>query len=92
MSAPNQEWATIHPSVFKNSWGPAQRVPAMLRPSGAVRYRCPVSHSFVLITDPAILARLAERNMRIRCMDCGEMHMLEKELFAPEIVGDTPKP
>ena len=81
MSAPSQEWATIHPSVFKNSWGPARRVPAMLRPSGAVRYRCPVSNSFVLVTDPAVLARIAERNIRVRCMDCGVMHMLEKELF-----------
>ncbi len=58
-------------------------MPATLRPSGAVRYRCPVSGSFVLVTDPATLARLAERDTRLRCMDCGEMHLLARDAPAP---------
>ena len=55
------------------------RVAATLRPSGAVRYRCPVTGCFVLITDPSMLARIAERDSRTRCMDCGEMHFLRQE-------------
>jgi hypothetical protein len=92
MSLPNQEWATIHPSVFRHSTEPARRVPTTLRPSGAVRYRCPVSGSFVLVTDPATLARIAERDTRLRCMDCGEMHLLARDLPAPGIVGQAAKP
>ena len=92
MSLPNQEWATIHPSAFRHSTEPARRVPATLRPSGAVRYRCPVSGSFVLVTDPATLARLAERDTRLRCMDCGEMHLLARDLPASGIVGQAAKP
>jgi hypothetical protein len=80
MSAPSQEWSTIHPSVFKSSAEPAHRVSATLRPSGAVRYCCPVTGSFVLVTDPTALARIAEHDIRVRCMDCGEMHLLEKKL------------
>jgi len=92
MSLPNQEWATIHPSVFRHSAEPAQRVPATLRPSGAVRYRCPVSGSFVLVTDPSTLARIAERNSRVRCLDCGEMHLLAQDTPAPGIVGKAATP
>ena len=92
MSQPNQEWATIHPSVFRHSGEPAQRVPATLRPSGAVRYRCPVSGSFVLVTEPATLARIAERDTRLRCLDCGEMHLLAHDTPALGIVGKAPKP
>jgi len=90
---PKQEWGTLHPSVFRHSAEPAARVPAMLRPSGAVRYRCPVSGSFVLVTDPSTLARLAERDTRSRCMDCGEMHLLaSKSPASGGIVGKAVKP
>lgn len=89
MTSPSQNWSTIHPSVFRHSAEPARRVPATLRPSGAVRYRCPVSGSFVLVTDAATLARVSERDIRLRCPDCGEMHLLEKETV-DGIVADTP--
>jgi len=92
MSLPSQEWATIHPSVFRHSAEPVRRVPATLRPSGAVRYRCPVSGGFVLVTEPATIARIAEREIRLRCMDCGEMHLLAQDAPAPGIVGKAAKP
>jgi len=76
MSLPSENWGTIHPSVYRQSNEPARRVPATSRPTGAVRYRCPITHSFVLVTDPSVLARIAERDTRMRCMDCGEMHLL----------------
>ncbi|MGH6738636.1 MAG: hypothetical protein ACREDY_06330 [Bradyrhizobium sp.] len=47
-----------------------------LRPQGAVRYCCPVTGSFVLVTEVRTLAGLTERPIRLRCLDCGEMHLL----------------
>jgi len=79
MSMPNQTWGIIHPSAYRHSAEPMSRVPATLRPSGAVRYRCPVTGCFVLVTDPPTLVRIAERDSRTRCMDCGEMHFLTQE-------------
>ncbi|HEX5213193.1 MAG TPA: hypothetical protein VFW22_15825 [Pseudolabrys sp.] len=86
MSMSNQNWGGLYPSIFRHSAEPARRVPTTLRPSGAVRYRCPVSGSFVLVTEPAMLARIAERDTRLRCPDCGEMHLLAQDTPAPAIV------
>jgi hypothetical protein len=95
MSLREQNWGTIHPSVFSHALEPVRRVPATLRPRGAIRYRCPVTGSYVLVTEAAMLARLAERTSRLRCVDCGEMHLLT--LTAPTcdsatIVGEPTKP
>jgi predicted RNA-binding Zn-ribbon protein involved in translation (DUF1610 family) len=43
----------------------------------AVRYPCPVNGSVVLITDPAALALLKPPLARLRCPDCGDLHLLE---------------
>jgi hypothetical protein len=95
MSMPNQTWGTIHPSAYRHSAEPMSRVAATLRPSGAVRYRCPVTGCFVLITDPPTLARIAEHDIRTRCMECGEMHFLTQEapaLARGGIVAGPAKP
>jgi hypothetical protein len=76
MSLHSQTWATIHPSVYWHAAEPVRRVQATLRSHGAIRYCCPVTGSFVLVTEAATLARLVERNVRLRCVDCGEMHLL----------------
>jgi hypothetical protein len=75
MSLNSQDWGNIHPSAYRHAAEPVRRVAATLRPRGAVRYRCPVTGSFVLVTEAATLARLTERNTRLRCVDCGEMHL-----------------
>jgi len=70
-------------------------VQGTLRPSGAIRYRCPVTGSFVLLTDAGTLARLAERVIRLRCADCGEMHLVMQSapaLDADGIVGEPVNP
>ena len=82
MSLDSQNWATIHNSVFRHAAEPVRRVQAARRPSGAIRYRCPVTGSFVLITEAATLAGLAERAVRLRCADCGEMHLLAQDPVA----------
>ncbi len=48
-------------------------IPASVR-LGAVRYRCPESGSYVLLTDPAALKRLSTR--ALRCAGCGGEHRL----------------
>ena len=49
-------------------------VPATVRFAGAVRYRCPNSGSYVLLTDPDALQHLFVRP--IRCVGCGSLHRL----------------
>jgi hypothetical protein len=71
-----QFWANIHPSVFHNTAGPMRATEATPRPSGALRYRCPVNGSLVLVTDETTLAGLDRPRARLRCIDCGEMHLL----------------
>ena len=64
MSLPSQAWGTLHPSVFRHAAEPVRRVQATLRPSGAIRYCCPDTGSFVLITDAATLAGLQVHDLR----------------------------
>jgi hypothetical protein len=67
----------FHPSVFHASAGPLLEAATELRASGAMRYRCPVSASFVLVTEEPILDSLKARpSLRRRCPACGEMHLL----------------
>lgn len=67
----------FHPSVFHASAGPLLSAATEPRASGAMRYRCPVSASFVLVTEEPILASLkACPSLRRRCPACGEMHLL----------------
>ena len=76
MTAFLQNWASIHPSVFHMSAGPLRSAESEMRPSGALRYQCPVNGSFVLVTDEETLAELDRPRARLRCIDCGEMHLL----------------
>lgn len=72
-------FGTIHASVFGQAANAVTRAPATMRGSGALRYQCPATNSFVLVTDDATLASLAKPQPRIRCADCGEMHLLTHE-------------
>lgn len=67
----------IHPSVFHASAGPLLEAETETRAEGAVRYRCPVNDSFVLVTDDETLDCFADRPaLRRRCPACGELHLL----------------
>ena len=79
MAVPTQDWGTIHASVFSQAAAVARRAPATMRAHGALRYQCPVTGSFVLITDDATLAGLARPQARVRCMDCQETHLLTRD-------------
>lgn len=91
---PTQSWATIHPSVFADTGRPVQPVNAIRRAQGAVRYRCPINGSFVLVTESATLKRLASSRARLRCASCSEMHMItcEAEGDASAVIVGTSGP
>jgi len=79
MAFSTANWGTIHASVYNQAGNMARPAVATLRAHGALRYQCPVTGSFVLVTDDAALARLAKPQARHRCMDCGEMHLLTRD-------------
>jgi hypothetical protein len=72
-------FGSIHPSALRQASGFMRWVEATLRPHGALRYRCPVSGSFVLVTDDETLKELTAPRARIRCVDCGEIHLLTQD-------------
>jgi len=78
MSVPSSDWETIHPSVYSHSAALLRWVEATPRPHGALRYRCPVTNSFVCVTDDATLAALDKPRARLRCLSCGEVHLLTR--------------
>jgi hypothetical protein len=63
-----------------------ERAPAIRRAYGALRYRCPASGSYVLVTDPAALARLTGPQAPIHCPGCGDTHFLSLDEDAADIV------
>lgn len=76
MTIDDLNWATVHPSAYHFTIGPLRPAEATPRPHGSLRYRCPVTGSFVLLTDENTLTRLTVPRARLRCMDCGETHLL----------------
>jgi hypothetical protein len=79
MTSPAHFWTQIHPSVFHEAAGPLLLAEATPRPHGAVRYRCPINGSLVLVTDDETLSQFNRLHLRLRCCDCGEMHLLSSE-------------
>ena len=73
-------WSTIHASAFTQTHGLLRWTRGTQRPHGAFRYRCPLTGSYVLVTDEPTLTRLDHSPARIRCADCGEQHLVTVEL------------
>jgi hypothetical protein len=93
MPIQNLRWNTIHASAFTQMYGMLRRTSAIPRPRGALRYRCPLTGSFVLVTDEPTLALLARPPARLRCADCGELHLVTVETDDPaDIVAPAGKP
>jgi hypothetical protein len=88
MPIQDQHWDTIHASVYSHARALMRPATATPRPHGALRYRCPVTGSFVLVTDEATLGQLAGPRARLRCVDCGELHLIVMQAGAP-IVSAT---
>jgi hypothetical protein len=77
MAFQNLNWGSVHASAYRRADAMLRRAEATARPHGALRYRCPVTGSFVLVTDEASLDKLANTPARLRCVDCHEIHLLE---------------
>jgi hypothetical protein len=91
MTTQNLNWSTIHASVVRNAGAMLRWTAATPRPHGAVRYRCPITGSFVLVTDEASLDKLARPTARLRCADCGEVHLVTVEGGGePGVIVATP--
>jgi hypothetical protein len=84
---PIEAWGPIHPSVYAQTANMVRWAKATARADGTLRYQCPVSGSFVLITDEAALAGVASPRGRLRCMACGEVHLLTQELATDKVPG-----
>ena len=69
---------TLHPSALRQSALP-QWVTAAPRAHGALRYRCPNTGSFVLLTHPAALAKASGPQAPVHCPGCGDTHVLTRD-------------
>ena len=92
MNLQNLHWNTIHASAFSEARALLRWVEASTRPHGALRYRCPVSGSLVLVTDEPTLSRLRHARGRLRCADCGEQHLLTVGAEPDGVVALARKP
>ena len=82
MSIQDLSWDPIHNSAYshaRNLLWPAQSK----KQAGGLRYRCPITGSFILITDQSTLEWLARPNARLRCAGCGELHVIGREADYP---------
>ena len=79
MNIPVLPWTTFHPSALGQAAGMVRWAKATPRAHGTLRYQCPVTGSLVLVTDEAALAKLARPRGRMRCVDCGEIHLLTQD-------------
>jgi len=61
-------------------------VQAVRRGRGALRYCCPSTGSYVLLTHPAALAQASAPNAPIHCPGCSDTHLLTQDASMSEIV------
>jgi hypothetical protein len=78
MAVPTQNWIPTDTSAYRQT-KVVRQATATMRAHGALRYQCPVTSSFVLITDDAALATITRPQSRVRCVDCGETHQLTRD-------------
>ncbi len=92
MTIASEEPEFIHPSVYSHAAAPLRWVEATPRPHGALRYQCPVTDSFICVTDDETLSRLNRPRARVRCPSCGEIHLLTQDYEAEPIVAASAEP
>ena len=90
MSIEDLAWDALHPSAVIHARSKLRPVRAVARPHGALRFQCPESTSFVVVTDDRTLATLGRPRARLRCPSCGETHLLLLE--SPSEDTDAPPP
>jgi predicted RNA-binding Zn-ribbon protein involved in translation (DUF1610 family) len=78
-------FSTIHPSALRPSL-PRLAI-ASVRSKGAIRYRCPETGSFILVTHPAMVEKLSRPDASVRCPGCGDTHLLRPDEDTADIVA-----
>ncbi|MEJ2378530.1 MAG: hypothetical protein P8Y53_13850 [Pseudolabrys sp.] len=81
-------WNSSHASAFTQTHGFVRWAVATPRAHGAMRYRCPLTGSYVHITDEPTLAALSRPPARINCPDCGEQHLMTVETAEADEAAD----
>ena len=74
MAIQDPYWDMIH--TRGSPRGLPRRAAVTARPDGALRFQCPITGSFVVVTDDRTLAALGRPGARLHCPSCGEMHRL----------------
>ena len=90
MTFQHLNWGGIHASAYRQADAMLRWTQATPRPHGALRYRCPVTGSFVLVTDEASLDTLAQSPARLRCVDCHELHLVEVAAEGTPVIVAAP--
>lgn len=75
------DWQTVRDSAGSQVRASLNPVTATPRRHGALRYRCPVTGSYVLVTDANTLHWLARPRAKLRCADCGELHLMSVDEY-----------
>jgi len=86
---PDHNIGTIHPAVYRQGPGLLRWVAVTPRAQGALRYTCPVTNSFVVITDDAELAALSHPEAHLHCPSCGDVHLLTQP-YDPTAIAAPP--
>jgi len=76
MSLLDRSLSTIHASALNHARSLLRPVRATAHADGALRYQCPVTESFVQVTDDRTLVTLMRPCVRPHCASCGETHLL----------------
>jgi hypothetical protein len=79
MAFENLPWSTVGSSARDPVRSLLQPVETDQRAGGSLRYRCPITGSYVLVTDEPTLAWLARPQAKLRCADCGDLHLIGDE-------------
>jgi hypothetical protein len=75
-AVPELKWPRIHPSIYRQVNSAPRWTPAKAIANDAFRFRCPETGSFVLLTDEETLSALRGGRARLRCVACGELHLV----------------
>lgn len=89
MSYQDLPWSTVHRSAYDHARGLLRPAEASERRGGSLRYRCPITGSYVLVTDELTLAWLAQPQAKLRCADCGELHLIGADEGAIPSIADA---
>jgi hypothetical protein len=73
---PELNWPRLHSSIYRQVNGVPRAISAKAVADDAFRFRCPVMRSFVLLTDEETLNALSHGQARLRCVACGEFHLI----------------